>query len=163
MKLGVQVALGPGHIVLDGDLGPLPKGAQPPIYGPCLLWPNGWMDQDTTWYDGRPRPGQQCVRCGPSSTPKEHSTPPSFWPMSVVAISATAEHLFKHPSCYLPSSVIALNKNHLCSILLIISNFFVSFFLWIDIACSVCFMECLKTLYDASIAVFFLILGLRVI
>jgi len=22
------------------------------------------MDQDATWYDGRPRPGQHCVRCG---------------------------------------------------------------------------------------------------
>jgi len=26
-----------------------------PIIGPCLLWPNGWMHQDTTWYGGRPR------------------------------------------------------------------------------------------------------------
>jgi len=25
---------------------PSPKGAQPPIFGPCLLWLNGWMDQD---------------------------------------------------------------------------------------------------------------------
>jgi len=34
---------------------PLPKnGAPPPIFGPCLLWPNGWMDQDATLYDGRP-------------------------------------------------------------------------------------------------------------
>jgi len=49
MKLGRQVGLGPGHIVLDGDPSPtLTKGngAQPPIFGPCLLWPNGWMDQD---------------------------------------------------------------------------------------------------------------------
>ena len=30
MKLGMQVGLGPGHIVLDGDPAPLPKGAQPP-------------------------------------------------------------------------------------------------------------------------------------
>jgi len=44
MKLGVQVGLGPGHIVLGGDPPPLPKGAQPPIFGPCLLWPNGSMD-----------------------------------------------------------------------------------------------------------------------
>jgi len=21
-------------------------GAHSPIFGPCLLWPNGWMDQD---------------------------------------------------------------------------------------------------------------------
>jgi len=27
------------------------------------------MDQDTTWHDGRLRPGQHCVRCGPSSAP----------------------------------------------------------------------------------------------
>ena len=35
MKLGVQVGLGPGHIVLDGDPAPSPspKGAQPPIFG----------------------------------------------------------------------------------------------------------------------------------
>jgi len=23
-----------------------PKGTQPPIFGPCQLWPNGWMHQD---------------------------------------------------------------------------------------------------------------------
>jgi len=28
MKLGMNVGLGPGHIVLDGDLAPLPKGTQ---------------------------------------------------------------------------------------------------------------------------------------
>ena len=32
---------------------PFPKrrrspGAEPPIFGPCLLWPNGWMDQNGT-------------------------------------------------------------------------------------------------------------------
>jgi len=39
MLLGTEVGLGPGHIVLDGDPAPPPKGAQPPIFGPCLLWP----------------------------------------------------------------------------------------------------------------------------
>ena len=48
MPLGTEAGLGPGHITLDGDPY-LPKGAQPPIFGPCLLWPNGWMDQDATW------------------------------------------------------------------------------------------------------------------
>jgi len=28
----------------------------------CVLWPNGWMDQDATWYGGRLRPRRQCVR-----------------------------------------------------------------------------------------------------
>jgi len=49
MPLGVEVGLGPGHNVLDGAQLFLPKGAQPPIFGPYLLWPNGWMDQDATW------------------------------------------------------------------------------------------------------------------
>jgi len=42
MKLGV--GLSAGHILLDGDPASLPKGAQCPIFGPCPLWPNGWMD-----------------------------------------------------------------------------------------------------------------------
>ena len=102
MKLDMEVALGPGHIVLDGGpSSPPPNRAQPrPIFGPCLLWPNGWMDQDATWYGGRPRPRPHGVRWG-SSFPlprKRHSSPsPYFRPMSVVAkqspISASAEQL----------------------------------------------------------------------
>jgi len=49
MKLGMQVGLGPGHIVLDGTQLPSPKGAQPPIFGLYLLRSNSWMDQDATW------------------------------------------------------------------------------------------------------------------
>ena len=45
MKLGKQVGLGPGHIVLDADPAHPKRGtALPPIFGPCPLWPNGWMD-----------------------------------------------------------------------------------------------------------------------
>ena len=54
MPLGMEVGLDPGHIVLDGNPAPLPKGDIPPIFGPYLLRPNGWMDQDATWYGGRP-------------------------------------------------------------------------------------------------------------
>jgi len=50
-----------------------PKGAQPPIFGPCVLSPNGWMDYDATWYGYRPRPRQICVRWGPSSPPNGYS------------------------------------------------------------------------------------------
>jgi len=32
-----------------------------------VLWPNGWMDQDATWYGGRPWPTPHCVRWGPTS------------------------------------------------------------------------------------------------
>jgi len=42
MKLGMEVGLGPGRIVLDGDPAPLrKKRAEFPIFGPFLLWPNG--------------------------------------------------------------------------------------------------------------------------
>jgi len=40
MPLAMEVGLGPGDF-------PLPKkGSEPPIFGPCLLWPNGWMDEE---------------------------------------------------------------------------------------------------------------------
>jgi len=54
MKLGVEVNLGPGHVVLDGAQLPLPNKAQLPIFGPYLLRPNGWMGQDATWFRGGP-------------------------------------------------------------------------------------------------------------
>jgi len=38
------------------------------------LWPNGWMDQDATWYIGRPRPRPHCIRWEPSSSPPERGT-----------------------------------------------------------------------------------------
>jgi len=46
MPLGTEVNLGPGNVVLDGSQLPL-KGAQPLVFGSYLLWPNGWMDEDT--------------------------------------------------------------------------------------------------------------------
>jgi len=62
MKLGMHVGLGAGHIVLDGDPAPpSQKGHSSPIFSPYLLQPNGWMDQDATWYGGRPRPRRLCV------------------------------------------------------------------------------------------------------
>ena len=76
MPLGTVVDLDPGHIVLEGDPAPLPKGrAEPPIFGPYMLWPNGWMDQDATWCGGRPQPWPHRVRCGPSHTPKGAQRP----------------------------------------------------------------------------------------
>ena len=49
MALDMEVGLGPGHIVPDGDPAPVPQnGAEPPIFGPFLFWPNGWMHQDAT-------------------------------------------------------------------------------------------------------------------
>jgi len=78
MKLGKEVGLGPGHIVLDEHPAPLPKGAQPQFFDPCLFWPNDRMDQMTTWYGGRPRPRPHCVKWGFSSLYKRATAPPIF-------------------------------------------------------------------------------------
>jgi len=59
MSLGMEVGLGPSNIVLDGDPAPPTQrgtAVLPNFFGSCLLWPNGCMDQDATWYRGRPRP-----------------------------------------------------------------------------------------------------------
>jgi len=62
-----------------------------PIFGQCLLWPNGWMDEYATLYGSRPRPRPHYVRRGPSSPAKGAQQPrPSFRPMSIVA---TVAHL----------------------------------------------------------------------
>jgi len=67
MPLGTEVGLGPGDFVLGGVPSPPPKkGTAPRIFGPCLLWPNGCMYLDTTWYGGRPRCRQHCVRWDPA-------------------------------------------------------------------------------------------------
>ena len=84
MKPSMQAGL--GHIVLDGDpVPPPPNRRSPLIFSQYLLWPNGWMDKDATWYGGRPQPTQLCVRWGPSSPPKKRAEPPNFQPMSIVA------------------------------------------------------------------------------
>ena len=53
-------------------------GQSPPIFGPFLLWPDGWMHQDATWYSGRPRPRQLCFRWGPSSLSTKRRQSPQF-------------------------------------------------------------------------------------
>jgi len=73
MSLGMEVGLGPGHIVLGGYQLLLPK-----IFDPCLWYPNGYMDQDATWYGGRPRPRPHCARWGPRSPSPESGHRPQF-------------------------------------------------------------------------------------
>ena len=78
IPLGMKVGLSLGNIVIDGDSAlPFPKVAQPPIFSQCPLWPNGWMDEDASWYGGRPQPRQLCVRWGPSSPRKKGHSPPT--------------------------------------------------------------------------------------
>jgi len=79
MALGIEVGLGPSHIVLDGVPVPLPqKGGRPLIFGSFLLSPNGWIHQDATWYGGRPQPRRLCVGWGPSFPSPKGAQPPQF-------------------------------------------------------------------------------------
>ena len=78
MPLDREVGRGPGHTVLDGD----PAAASsptPPKKGGTA--DHGWMDQDATWHEGRPRPWPHCVTWD-ILPPKGHTL--NFRPMSVV-------------------------------------------------------------------------------
>jgi len=59
------------------------------VYDVGVSWPDSSMDQDETWYGGRPRPRPHCVRWGPSfpslTTHKRDTAAPNFRPMSVLA------------------------------------------------------------------------------
>jgi len=93
---GSRCYLGPGHIVRWVPSSPNGKehSSRPPTFafcgrrqayvrinsGPCQLWPKGWMDQDVTWYAGRPWPRQYCFIWGPSylSSKKSSTVAPTF-------------------------------------------------------------------------------------
>ena len=85
MPLGMEVGLSPSDFVLDGDPAPYPKRVESPNFRPRLLWPNGCMDQDGTWYGGRPRPRptRHCGRWGPSCL-SPNGDSPQFRSMSIV-------------------------------------------------------------------------------
>jgi len=72
MPFGMEIGRNPGDFV---RWGPSPS-SHPPIFGPCLLWPNGRMDQYATWYAGRPRPKRHCVKWEPA--PPKKAQPPIF-------------------------------------------------------------------------------------
>ena len=60
---------------------PLQVTVRPMLLSVCnvgVLWTNGWMDQDTTWYGGRPRSRPHCVTWASSS--REGHRPPIFGP-----------------------------------------------------------------------------------
>ena len=77
----MEVGLGPGDFVLEADPAPPKRDTAFPLqFSVHLLWPNGWMHQDTTWYGGRPQPRRHCVRWEPSSLPPKGAPPTIFGP-----------------------------------------------------------------------------------
>ena len=69
MKLGTQIGLGPGHIVLDGDHPP--KGRSLPQFSAhiCCGQMAAWIKMPLGMQLGL-SPGDLCVRWGPSPPPK---------------------------------------------------------------------------------------------
>jgi len=51
------------------------------IFGPYLLWSNGWMHQDATWYGGRTQSRRLCVDGHPAPPQKGAEVGPRLlWP-----------------------------------------------------------------------------------
>jgi len=107
------ISYGSRHVVF-GDPAIPPKGAQPPIIGPCLLWPNrptaGWIKMPLCMEVGL-GPGH-IVLDGNPAPPPQRGKAPNFWLMCIVAkrssISATAEHLLLWPPYIIGQTIIFL-------------------------------------------------------
>jgi len=112
MKLGMEVGLGPGHIVLDGDSAPLPqKGhSNPPNFWPMYLVAKR-LNRSRCYliYGGRPRPRRHCVRWGPPPKRGGAQQPRTFRPMSIVANGRPSQLLLS--TCNNKSSAVLLRRS----------------------------------------------------
>jgi len=95
MPLGTEVGLGLRDIVLDENPASPPlKGHSPQFLAHVYCGQTAGrmktpLGTELDCYGTRPRPRPHCVRRGPSSPRKGHSSPPpSFRPMSIVATVA---------------------------------------------------------------------------
>jgi len=98
MPFGMEVGLGLGVFVLDGDPAPFRKrGHRPLIFGHVYCGQTaGWIKMPLGTEVGL-GPGHIVLNRN-RAHPQKGAQPPNFRPMSIVAkrspISATAEHLF---------------------------------------------------------------------
>ena len=84
MKPGTEIDLGPGHIVLDGDLAP-PKGAQPSFRAHvCCGQTAGWIKMPLGTEVGLV-PSHIVLDGDPAPPPSKGGRAPNFQLMSVVA------------------------------------------------------------------------------
>ena len=94
MPFDREVGLGPGDTVRWGSSCRSPKGHSPQIFGPCLLWPSGWMDEGATLY------ASPCLwNQLPISLRQPHSSPSvSDFPADAPATSSYSLNLPLSPS-----------------------------------------------------------------
>ena len=85
-KLGMQVGLGPGHIVLDGDPAPLPQRGTAPNFRPISVAAKmaAWIKIPLGMEVGL-GPGDFVLNGDPAPSPKMGRNPPNFRPMFIVA------------------------------------------------------------------------------
>ena len=100
MLLGMEVGLSPGDSVRWGPSYPQNTGHThyQPVFGPYLLWPDGWMDEDATGTEVDLGPGHIVLvgvpalhETGTAAPPHDRFGPCLLWSRS--PISATAELL----------------------------------------------------------------------
>jgi len=86
MKLGMQVGLGPGHIVLDGNPVPPPPTGHSPQFSAhiCCGLMAAWIKMSLGMEQGL-GPGDFVLDGDPAPLPKRGAEPPNFRPMSIVA------------------------------------------------------------------------------
>ena len=93
MPLGMEVGFGRGILCSMGTQLRPEKRAHPPhpIFGPCLWWPNGWMDKTPLGTEVDLGPGNFVLDGFPAIRRRGTAVPPAFFqPMSFVA---TVAHL----------------------------------------------------------------------
>jgi len=86
MKLGMQVGLSPGHIVLDGDPAPPPSKGHSPQFSAhiCCGQVAAWIKMSLGMELGL-SPGDFVLDGDPAPLPKRGAEHPSnFWPMFIV-------------------------------------------------------------------------------
>jgi len=85
MPVGMDIGLGPGDLCLMGTQLPQKNGTPfHSIFGPCVLWPNGWMDEEKTPLGTEVDlgPGHIVLDGVPALRERSTAAAPSFRPMS---------------------------------------------------------------------------------
>jgi len=115
-ETGMQVGLGPGHTVLDGDPATPPQRGTAPKFRPISVVAK-WLDEDATWYGGRPQPRRLCVRWGLSSPCPKMVRPPIvgpclLWPVEFFKDHSTTRYFWQWWECNVCQTTLIISYRH---------------------------------------------------